>query len=309
MSRFRNRVAAQVLGIGQDILVTQLGPVTGTISAQLGDATAGVPDIDEAQWTQTCGIWSLPAAPTPNAPINGGIAAQAVTIKCGNRDVVIGVRDVRTNNRYGNLAPGDTCLGASSGMASVFCKAADGSVTMATSDTNDRTGNSMFLKLAPTEFRFWAPFGSQLQDKTGFHLRTWTGAKLDIGGSGLPAPFSSLGLNSSFVVSADIINLSGALVSIGKDAGFTQAVVQALPLQVVLTTVATALSDVSTTLGTINACVGSLVPATGVTTAQIAAVSAATTACASAISAAATALATVNAPAASAGCATNTTIA
>ncbi len=216
--RLRSHVFAQLIGIGQDILCTQLGALTGTITAQLGDATAGVPDIDEAQWTQTPGVWSLPASPTPDAPVNGGIAAQAVTIKCGNRDVVIGVRDVRTNAVYGNLKPGDTCVGASNGPSGgvqdaprTLYKAAQGAAVVMAKDAN---GRDVQCYVGRDKIQLSNAFGAITIDENGVSITAGQAAlKLTPAGAA-----SLIGQTASVVGSA--VSVAGAVATaIGTNPG------------------------------------------------------------------------------------------
>ena len=188
-------------------------------------------------------------------------------------------------NLVGNIKAGETNVAASMGVGRLMLKA-NGAVALSTKDNNKTAGNDVFRQISPTEDRFFSPWGSVLQDATGWHLRTWHGAKVDVGGLGLPAPFSSLGLNSSFMVSADMINIDAALLSLGRDAGFTQAVVQALPLQAVMTLVAASLTAIGASLAALG-----------------------NAGAAAAIAAAVASLATVSNPASAGGTATNTTIA
>ena len=88
-------------------------------------------------------------------------------------------------------------------------------------EDNTATGNAVYHRVSPTEERFWSPWGSRVHDHTGLHERTFHGAKLDLGGLGLPAPFSAFGSMGS--MSADMIFMQGALVSLGLDQGLTMA--------------------------------------------------------------------------------------
>jgi hypothetical protein len=169
MGGFRRAVFAQLIGIGQDILTTLVDKVTGTISAQLGDATNGIPDIDAAEWVQHVGFWSRPADPTPNAPVNGAVSAQCVTIKNGDRDVVVASRDLRSNSVYGNIKAGETCVGATAGQARVYCKA-NGAVVLYTTANNESSGTSVMAYVGPDQIQLANSFGAITIDSTGITI-------------------------------------------------------------------------------------------------------------------------------------------
>lgn len=166
-----------------------------------------------------------------------------------NGGSVIIAADNASPSLVGNIKAGDTNVAASQGVARLMMKG-DGRVALATKDTNKIAGNDVFTQVSPTEERFWSPWGSRLHDATGFHLRTWHGAKFDMGGFSLPAPFPSVG--STAMLSVDMMNLDVAILSLGRDIGFTQAVVQAQPLQVTMTLVATALTNIAASLATLG---------------------------------------------------------
>jgi hypothetical protein len=283
---------------GFDVLNATVDPTTGAMLLQIGDSTAQTVDSDGCELWQQSGFASMPQAPVP-----GQSGCQGIAIKRGDRDLVFATRDVRAANIYGNLAMGETCVYAAGSQARTVYKA-DGSITHITTDDNTATGNSVLSRTTPTEERFWAPFGKRWHDVSGFHVRTWHGAKFDLGGLGLPAPFNIY--SSMAALSADVVHIDAAVLSLGRDNGFCQAVVQATPLAKTMANVSTAMSDVSTALTAIAA-----VPAAvGVAPSATPAVASALLALTSAISAMTTALVAISAPSsAGAGTATNTTIA
>jgi hypothetical protein len=288
--------------VGKDVLFSGLDKQTGTILCQTGDATNQVADSDSSELWQQPGFWSLPAAPTKAKP-----SCQTICLKRSDRDLIIGTRDLRSSAIYGNLQPGETCVGSSSTASqarSVY--KLDGSISHATTDSNLSNGNLVIRRLTPKEDRFWSPWGSALHDNTGWHLRTWHGSKIDVGGLGLPAPFGAF--SSSITMSADMINVDAALLSLGRDAGFTQAVVQALPLQVNLAALVTALSAIEASIDGLAAVFATFVP-TGGTAAALASFALLTTATNTAIGAANTALGIIATPASTGGTATKTTVA
>lgn len=295
------RAFSYLFDVGKDILFSELDKATQTILCQTGDATNQVTDADVAELWQQPGFWSLPAPPTQGKP-----SCQAIVLKRSDHDIIIATRDLRSSSIYGNLQPGETCVGASSTASqarSVY--KLDGSISHATTDTNKANGNLVIRRLTPSEDRFWSPWGSQLHDNTGYHLRTWHGAKIDAGGLGLPAPFGAF--SSTIVMSADMMNIDAALLSLGRDAGFTQAVVQALPLQTNLAALATALSAIQASIDGIAAVFASFTGAG--TFPGLTAFAALTRTTNTAIAAANTALGLIATPAATGGTATKTTVA
>jgi hypothetical protein len=206
------------LQIGVDILNTVLGASpsspTGTILAQTGDVLKGSVDSTNSEWWQHVGL-----ASRPSNPVAGQIACQGISLRQADRDVVICSRDVRTNQIYGNLAPGETCIFAagSDGNAQgrVMLKA-DGSVTLYTTDDNTPTGQAVYFRIHPTKgLTFVAPWGTFTFDQTGLHVKHQSGFGID-GGSigGLPAPFSAL--SSYLTMTAATAKLDGAQIYLGN---------------------------------------------------------------------------------------------
>ena len=248
---------AHMINCGFDVMAATLDPATSAVMLQVGDSTNQLVDHDQCELWQPNGFASMPAAPT-----QGAASCQGIAIKHSDRDMCFALRDLRAASIYGNLKPGDTaCYETGSVTAISLWKAADKSVNHMTADPN---GNSIFRRLSPTEDRFWAPWGSQWHDQTGWHLRDRSGVKVDAMGLGMPQALSSLGFNSVFTVSADVIHLDAAMLSLGRNTGGTASpVVQAVPLQASMTLAFTAITaSVAATLA--------LIP--GLTPAQISAV-------------------------------------
>lgn len=205
-------VFAYLFDVGQDVLFAGLDKVQNTILCQLGDAIGQTADSDAAELWQQPGLWSLPAAPT-----QGKASCQAIRLKRGDRDIIFATRDLRSSSIYGNLKPGETCVGASdaASQARALFKL-DGSASLITTDDNTPTGNSVFLRLSPTAFQVVAPWGTIIFDATGFHVKTASGARLDLGGIfGLPAPFNAL--TSYAKLSAGTVKCDGTQVLLGPD--------------------------------------------------------------------------------------------
>jgi hypothetical protein len=236
---------SQYFDVGKDILSAEADANTGGITAQIGNATDSTADNDRAEMWSPPGFYAVPSAPTKGQP-----STQAFAVRCSDHDIIVATRDPRDAKVIGNLKPGDRVIAGGFPAQSRLFVRADGSITALTTDDNTADGNSVYHRLSTTELRFWSPWGSQVHDQTGFHVRTWHGAKLDMGGLGLPAPFSSYGSFAN--MTAAIIRLNGAIVQLGQDQGNSQALVQATSLQTVMALVATALTAIETSLSTLG---------------------------------------------------------
>lgn len=118
---------------------------------------------------------------------------------------------------------------------------ADGSVaTMTTSDATP-TGQSVFTKLAPSGRSHQGPWGQETFDPNGYHLRTASGARIDMGGiGGLPAPLSAIG--SYFIAAAASCKLRSSIIALGPDAGVFDPVAKSTPTLAVLNAFSTVLA-------------------------------------------------------------------
>lgn len=94
---------------------------------------------------------------------------------------------------------------------------ADGTITDWVSTTNEPDGQGIFWQIGPAGIVFESPFGSLRFDATGFHVRDRSGARIDAGSAGLPAPFSALGSYAG--ISAGIVSVEGSATSLGTDGG------------------------------------------------------------------------------------------
>ena len=290
---------AKTFDVGKDILSATSDGTTGGITCQLGNAVDSTADRDAAEIWGPPGYYAVPAAPTKNKP-----SCQAFAIRGSDRARVIGTRDSRDAAVVGNMVAGDRIIAGGFPSQSRVSVRFDGSVTLGTTDDNTADGNAVYYRVSALESRFWSPWGSQVHDATGYHARTFHGAKLDLGGLGLPSPFSAFGSMGS--MSADMLFFNGALVSLGLDQGQTQAIVQALPLQTVLAALAsslTALEGFLTTAGAALTTGGGTGTLVSLSTGETAA-GAALTSAAAAFTAAIAALATITT-----ACATKATVA
>ena len=213
----------------RDALASARNELTNLFTLQLGDVLSDVPESNEAELFQQPGFASCPAAATP-----GQAAAQFVVITRGDRDFAIAGRDKRAADIYKNLSPGDTCVYATSGMARILLKA-NGDIVFLTTDTNDDSGRSMFLRISPKgvlgtpEIRLHTPFFALWIDGTGFHAHDRSGAKIDFGSLGAPSPLSAL--TAILTLTAATINLKGT-TKVGEGPVYMQGAVTPSPAPV-----------------------------------------------------------------------------
>lgn len=131
----------------QDLLATFLE--AGAFSAQLGDVeTEAVIGLDADVWGPA-GLASRPSKPDPD----NNEAAQALVLKTGTRDAVIGMKDTRNAAIFGNVKEGETCLYASGpqgeGTGRVLMKDSGdtASITLLLQKDNDSSGLPIVLQL------------------------------------------------------------------------------------------------------------------------------------------------------------------
>lgn len=276
----RSEVFGWLFDVGVDVLATSLGKVSGIVTAQLGDSTAGKADSDSAELWQQTGFYSRPAPPSA-----GGASCQGLVLKSGDRDIVFATSDKRSSQIYGNLAPGEACVFATVGQARSVWKA-DGSVRHMTTDDNTASGNAMYYGMSSGsaksvakggEWRVYAPFGGCWQDMTGYHQRYWFGGADDVGVSQIPGvPVQT----STRTLSYDFITLDGAFVAIGRSngVGIPDGLVQvtvfaglmaafATATGVMVGLLGTALTDIATQLSSLGKPAASVAPSvTGLAT-------------------------------------------
>jgi len=231
-------VFSRLFDVGLDVLATTLDIKTGTLTAQLGDVTKDRADSDLAEcWFGAPGLAARAALPT-----QGQASCQTIVLKRGDHDIAFAYRDLRANDIYANLAPGEGCFYATSGMARSFVKA-DGSSRQYTTDDNTKTGNTIWCGVSSYyqgidgqphlggEWRYYGPWGGAWHDSSGYHLRTHHGVKIDAGGLSLPAPISAT--VSTYAVKADVISLKGSAVKLGSGT-LPLPITLAPPLQILM---------------------------------------------------------------------------
>lgn len=156
--------------VGKDILFSGLDRATNTILCQIGNSASQVVDSDACELWQTPGVWSLPAAPTQGKP-----SCQALILKHSNRDMIFATRDLRNSAIYGNLKPGETCVGASTGQARILFKA-DGSVNTVTTSDNTAGGQTLLHHFGPDGLNIVTPWGGITVNSTGITLTAGSSA-------------------------------------------------------------------------------------------------------------------------------------
>jgi hypothetical protein len=224
-------LASELFHIGAAILSDTVDSVTNALTAQLGSITEEYVFSDSAEIYQDIGLVSRVSNPT-----KGAKAAECLAIK-GDRDVVFARRDLRGTSIYGNLGPGETCLYAGgldgNSQGRVIIKN-DGSVTLMTTENNlpaDQGGQPVALRISPTKgFEFTSQFGSITLDKTGFHVKTAAGPRIDMGGLVIPGLSALPGIGtltekmgSYATITAPFVNIQGATTTIGMGPVFNCA--------------------------------------------------------------------------------------
>lgn len=227
------------------ILGTNVNSTNNTISLQTGFVTSNNQIGPTVQLWQQVGIASIPALPEP-----GIGSAESINLIRTNGDISVATRDIRTQNIYGNLGPGEVCLYATGpvaspdlqGQARVILKG-NGSVTLYTTTNNIPSGvgantiagPGMYLTLDPQKgLIFSSPFGGFVFDQTGFHIKTVTGCSFDMTNlssvpiGGLPGMVNSISMTSSIAtINSNLINLGPDVTSGGL--GYLPAVVSLIP--------------------------------------------------------------------------------
>jgi hypothetical protein len=205
-------IIGSLFSFGRDVMSATIDSVTGIVSAQFGDAVAGVAESSNCEVWQQWGYASLPSP--PSAGQNG---AQAIAIKRGVLDIIFGGRDARAGQIYGNLKAGEVCVFATgvdgNGQGRVLLKQ-DGSVTLFTTDSNTKSGNAVFFRVSPTDgLTFSSPWGSMRLGPNGFHLDA-SGVALDMNNiGGMPGVPSAI--SGRFSVKAGSVKLDAPSVKLG----------------------------------------------------------------------------------------------
>lgn len=185
---------------------------------------------------------------------SGGVdpsrAAQCLKLEEGGLTHLIDLQHVPTQAILPTLLPGESMQYSSAG--NFIRVQTDGSVSISTTDAGGApTGQAIAFRVRPTERVYFAPWGTETFDAYGYRIRHVGGARLTLGYmAGLPEPLS--GGQSTARLAADVVEITGSGVAIGPTAAVRQAVAQALPLSIVLESIATALQAIQIAMATIT---------------------------------------------------------
>ena len=194
----------------------------GVVMLNIGDARGEISADERVPLFQAPGVLSLPANPSPGS---GG--AEVMCLETSSGYIGICARDNRKAALAGNVKQGETVVFASGSQACSIYKN-DGSVTHMTTENGQSSGPTIYERMAPDGFVRFARWGKETFDPTGFHIFTFSGARLDMGGiGGLPAPFSSLG--SYARLSAKMVSIEGSVVALGPRTGLADTAAKATP--------------------------------------------------------------------------------
>lgn len=202
---------------------------TGAVTLGLGDVDAEIALDERVVLLQTPGVVSIPP-----------IGAETVSLNTSNGYITIAARDIRTGAIAGNVRMGETTVYAPGSQACTMYKN-DGSITHMTTQDGTAEGQTVYDRTSATAFTRFAPWGRETFDKNGYHLFTFSGARLDMGGiGGLPSPLSSLG--SWARLSAKMVSIEGSVVALGPRTGVADAVAKSTPLIAALNALSTLLA-------------------------------------------------------------------
>lgn len=191
-----------------------------------------------------------PALGQDGAPTAGCLL---LTFLEGGQWMTLALTDKRVVDGYPPLQKGESMLyGPKFNFARCY---ADGSVGLFVTDTGTATGQSISLVMAPDGERHAGPWGTESFDANGWHLRTTSGARLDLGGiGGLPTPLDSLG--SYVIIAAASAKVRASIINLGPDTAVFDGVAKSTPT-LALFTAAQAVFSAITAGGLISASPGS----------------------------------------------------
>lgn len=123
---------------------------------------------------------------------------------------------VRAKVRRDNLVNGEVQTTATSGAARTIHRN-DGSISLLTTHDNTPDGKVIVFTIAPTSWKFTAPWGSLVFDASGLHIKTAAGPRIDLGGISIPGlPDSLVGAFAGYCnITAPTIKLNGSSVFLG----------------------------------------------------------------------------------------------
>jgi len=124
----------------------------GTINIQLGDAISSTVRSNNAEMWSPCGLTSLPPTVFED---NVKDAPQAFSVVRADRDIILGFRDIKNQDRYGTqFGPGDTCIYAAGptneGQPRCLLKGDTGAISLITRSDNSPDGTIFGLNIVPS---------------------------------------------------------------------------------------------------------------------------------------------------------------
>ena len=223
-----------------------------------------------------------PAVDANGAPTSG---CTVHTWAVGSTKHAMCLGDPRDLSNIPQIGKGDSCQYSASG-AFVKCHGSGVNAGRISAGTKDANGADMGWTLDPGGgHTVFGQFGRQFFDMTGWHLQTYAGPSIDIGGAyGLPAPASAFGAYMRFRA-ANVQVLAPIIMLGAKGSTARSPVALATPLATVLAAVLTAvqaLQQAVTQLATPQAVAGAATVPSPPVVAAAAAVSSAVSALAAA---------------------------
>jgi len=182
----------------------------------------------------------------PEVDADGHVVAGCMMLSAweGGKQYLIPLADSRIVPNLPAVQKGESIM---YGFASNFVRChLDGSVSIfCTSLGATPGGQTIQWKSSPTGRLYSAPWGKETFDNTGYHLRAFSGARLDLGGvAGMPAPLDALGSYANLQAAA--IRLTATLTSIGPAGVPADAVAKATPTLIALQTILPVLNLLAT---------------------------------------------------------------
>lgn len=150
--------------------------------------------------------------------------------------------DLRAVPGLAPLQPGESLFYGPK--ANFFRCLADGSLSMVCTSDGTGTGQTIQTTQAPTGHLRMGPWGKETFDVNGWHLRTHSGARIDLGGIGnIPAPLDQFANYAK--IAAASIDLRGSIVSIGPTGVVQDPIAKSTPMLILATAIQQALVAVN----------------------------------------------------------------
>src|SRR6187431_1662531 len=188
-----------------------IDPVNGFHAVQV-DVFGQKPGMDPWQLSHTYGFLSRPLDPDPS-----GKSCSVFYYRKGTAEGFAWLaNDPRVQALLPEILPGESFQYGAKGQF-IRCHP-DGKISLFTTDDATPNGKSVYQQVAPTGFTRVAPWGRETFDANGLHVKHVSGARLDLGAvGGLPPPLDAL--NSYVTLSAQMVRIEGATVSLGPAGG------------------------------------------------------------------------------------------